>query len=117
MKLKLLMFAVLLILFSVPALLFFSLSYFSCGFVNDRLCCSVDGTICCISATYSGCIQSYDSNMVERCKNYCFELQSRIGAGMDVLTLPSLSYCQNNCSAYYPCVVLLQNGTIVQSIC
>jgi hypothetical protein len=117
MRLKLFLFGILMILFSIPMILFVALSYFNCGFLNGRFCCMVSENICCISPEYMGCIQSYNSNMEKRCEDYCFELRSKVTAGININTLISLQYCQNNCSSYYLCPVMLINGTYIERIC
>lgn len=114
---KLLLFGILLLLFSIPLMLFTILSYFNCGFVEGKMCCYVDHSICCVGQNYMGCITMYSSNMEELCKDYCFELRSRVTAGFNPLYLNSLQYCRNNCTHISPCPVTLPNGTTFENVC
>ncbi len=117
MKLKPFLFGILLLLFSIPLVLFISLTYFNCGFVNERLCCSFDYNLCCMSSEYTGCINTYNSDLENKCRNDCFEMRQIFLAGFNINYLITLDYCKNNCSAYFPCEVMLVNGTEIEQIC
>ncbi len=117
MKIKIFFFGILILLFSFPLLLFAGLSYFQCGFINDRLCCMVDDSICCYGLEYSGCIPSFDKSKTDACKNYCYEIQSKVVAGFDTSKLFTLNYCEENCTDYYNCTVFFPNGTEIKNFC
>ena len=116
MKKKPFLIAVLIVIVSVPFILFTMLSTLNCGFMNDKLCCVSDERICCMSLHHVGCVNFIESNKDILCPQYCFEAQNKFLGGIQEHLIKYLSYCTEGCEDY-PCKISLLNGTSIPLNC